>query len=195
MEMPGDNPMSDTEAVIARLSAIVDGRADDTPAVAAFSTGLGLSANVGDLRALLALAKRPGEVSAPILTAEEEDRLVEEINGRVNLQPVTRTDDVLVTRAKLAKKMARDLLARDLDPDSMDEALFTAWFSAAIEKGQALSGGREVERLREAWEEGWRLCKASLTDDEAFCLTDDVQADAWADSATRAALTVAGEAE
>lgn len=40
-----------------------------------------------------------------------------------------------------------------------------------------------------AWREGWALCKASLTDDEAFCLTDDVEADAWADSKTRAALT------
>lgn len=40
-----------------------------------------------------------------------------------------------------------------------------------------------------AWRDGWATCKASLTDDEASCLTDDVEQDAWLDSDTcRAAL-------
>jgi len=42
--------------------------------------------------------------------------------------------------------------------------------------------------LREAWRDGWAECKGRLTDDEAFCLTDDVEDDAWLDSKTRAAL-------
>lgn len=44
------------------------------------------------------------------------------------------------------------------------------------------------EAIEQAWRDGWKSCRDSLTDDEAFCLTDDVEADAWADSKTRAAL-------
>ncbi len=43
-----------------------------------------------------------------------------------------------------------------------------------------------AEKVREAWRDGWDSCKSCLTDDEAFCLTDDVQHDAWLDSKTAA---------
>lgn len=43
-----------------------------------------------------------------------------------------------------------------------------------------------------AWRDGWKCCRDSLTEDEAFCLTEDVEADAWADCETRAALSNKG---
>lgn len=42
-----------------------------------------------------------------------------------------------------------------------------------------------MDERERAWSAGWDDCKACLTDDEAFCLTDDVKADAWADAAIR----------
>ena len=41
------------------------------------------------------------------------------------------------------------------------------------------------DALERAWRDGWAQCKASLTEDEAFCLTEDVEHDAWLDSDTR----------
>lgn len=42
------------------------------------------------------------------------------------------------------------------------------------------------EGLEAAWRDGWNECKAGLTEDEAFCLTADVEEDAWLDSKTAA---------
>lgn len=45
----------------------------------------------------------------------------------------------------------------------------------------------QIESVREAaWRDGWQECKDRLTEDEAFCLTEDVEEDAWLDSATAA---------
>ena len=49
----------------------------------------------------------------------------------------------------------------------------------------ALSARDEV---REAYREGFEDAKSCLTDEEAYCLTVDVEADCWADSKARAAL-------
>lgn len=49
----------------------------------------------------------------------------------------------------------------------------------------------EAQALREAaWRDGWSECKSSLTEDEAFCLTEDVEDDAWLDSETRASILI-----
>lgn len=43
-------------------------------------------------------------------------------------------------------------------------------------------------RVEAAWRDGWAECRERLSEDEAFCLTVDVEEDAWLDSKTRAAL-------
>ena len=47
-----------------------------------------------------------------------------------------------------------------------------------------IAAAREMKER--AWSAGWDDCKASLTADEAYCLTHDVKADAWAEAAIRA---------
>lgn len=67
------------------------------------------------------------------------------------------------------------------------------WSRFPFEGGECLyshpkliaAGEDQVER---AWRDGWTECKNRLTEDEAFCLTEDVEEDAWLDSETRAAM-------
>lgn len=49
--------------------------------------------------------------------------------------------------------------------------------------------------LEVAWRDGFQTARECLTDDEAFCLTEDVEDDAWADSSTRALLQQQAQAE
>ena len=50
------------------------------------------------------------------------------------------------------------------------------------------------EEVEKAWREGFDSARKCLTEDEAFCLTVDVEEDAWRDSDTRAraALDIPG---
>lgn len=56
--------------------------------------------------------------------------------------------------------------------------------SAAV--AAALRGRDRV--VEAAWRDGFDSARQCLTDDEAFTLTEDVEHDAWIDSATRASL-------
>jgi hypothetical protein len=66
MEMPTDNPMSDTEAVISRLIDLLD-RSHGVQGVYIDESECKVTAD--HLRALLALAKRPGEPSEEMIEA------------------------------------------------------------------------------------------------------------------------------
>ena len=56
-------------------------------------------------------------------------------------------------------------------------------------------GVTSMDALERAWREGWKDCRDTLTDDEALHLTDDVEEDAWADSAARLAQPKVDEQE
>jgi len=44
--------------------------------------------------------------------------------------------------------------------------------------------------MEKAWRDGFQSARNCLSEDEAFCLTDDVEEDAWRDSDTRNATAV-----
>ncbi len=62
------------------------------------------------------------------------------------------------------------------------EARVLAIFVAAECESASLAGVKEG--LEMAWRDGFNCARNCVSEDEAFCLTEDVEGDAWLDSAT-----------
>ncbi len=70
----------------------------------------------------------------------------------------------------------------------MREGLFDAGHSVQAMIRQRLAGVKEG--LEMAWRDGFNCARNCVSEDEAFCLTEDVEGDAWLDSATARAIPV-----
>ena len=79
-----------------------------------------------------------------------------------------------LTRAEVNAREARQLG----DGDAIGLAITTLTALRTVNDGL----------VEAAWREGFDSARECLSDDDAFCLTADVEEDAWADSITRAAL-------
>lgn len=109
---------------------------------------------------------------------------------------------VPVTDDALAEKVARaiwdGMLATAPNPliypiweskpeSDRDLCRVAARAAIAIAYPAGVAAGRE-----EAWRDGFGFARQCLTYDEAFCLTEDIEQDAWVDSKTAAAIRQMG---
>ncbi len=80
------------------------------------------------------------------------------------------------------------LPCRDSQRGELDELRRREAARAALSPVEALLTAERERTVENAWRDGWKCCRDSLTEDEAFCLTEDVEQDAWLDSDTARSL-------